>query len=144
MDRSAVIGIAALFLVQYGGDAPGLPVVEQAFHVGRGLLLALDEDGLVADFPLLPGNARHLLVHHFGADLHVAHGVETESLGVAFPDRDAVRHESAHGRLVVVVADDSARNARGTRGDTGLVDDQNVAATAAAGSPQGLAQMPGG
>jgi hypothetical protein len=43
-----------------------------------------------------------------------------------------VRHELAHRGLIVVVAYDAAGDARGSGGDAGLVQDQDVRAPAAA------------
>src|SRR4029077_3211538 len=122
------------------GDALGLPILQQALHIGHRVLLALDEDRLIADLLLLLGDAGHLLMHDLGADLHIAQGVIAEGLRIALPDGDAVGHEAAHGRLVVVVADDPAGDARGPGPDTGLVDDQYVLAAAAPGFAQRLAQ----
>ena len=54
-----------------------------------------------------------------------------------------MRHQLAHGWLVVVVAHDAAGDARGTRADGFLIDDEDVGARAAAKGFQLLRQMIG-
>jgi len=71
------------FFVQHRRDALGLPVVEQALHIGHRVLRTLDEDRFVADLPLLLRDRGDLRVHHFRADLHVADRVVAECLRVA-------------------------------------------------------------
>jgi hypothetical protein len=53
-------------------------------------------------------------------------------------------HQFAHGRLIVVVAHHAAGNARSTRGNRRLVDDENVLARSAAGFLQPQRQVIGG
>ena len=67
-----VVGVAAALLVQHRGDVLRLPVVEQAFHIFRRSVRALDERRLVADRLLLLVDRGDILAHAFGADLHVA------------------------------------------------------------------------
>ena len=144
VDRLGVVGVAAALLVQHRGDALGLPVVEQPLHVGHAVGLALDEHRFVADVLLLAGDRGDVLVHHLGADLHVADRVVAEGGRVALPYRDAVRHQAAHRRLEVVVADDAAGDARGTGGDRRLVEHQDVPAAAQPAPAQVLGEVPGG
>ena len=112
-----VVGIPALLLVQNGGDAFGLPVAEQALHVSVGGLCTLDEGGRIADGLLLLVDGGNALAHDLGADLHVADRVIVIGLGIALPDGDRMRHQLAHRRLEVVVADDAAGDARGAGRD---------------------------
>jgi hypothetical protein len=72
-------------------------------------------------------------MHDLRADLHVADRVIGIGLGIAFPDLDRMRHQLAHGRLKVVVADHPAGDAGRSGSDCGLVDHQHVTARAAAG-----------
>ena len=121
-----------------------LPVAKQPLHVAHAFGLALDEDRLVADRLLLLVDRADLRVHHFGADLHVADRVIAVGLGVALPDRHAVRHQLAHRRLVVVVAHDAARDAGRAGTDGGLVEHHDVGAAALPTRLQLLGQMVGG
>jgi hypothetical protein len=130
--------------VQDGGDALGLPIREQALHVTHAVLFALDEDRRVADLLLLLVDAGDVLVHHLGADLHVADRMIGEGFRIAFPDRDAVRHQAAHGGLEVVVAYHPAGDAGGAGRDPGLVDDQDVLAAALPALAQVLSKVPSG
>ena len=132
IDGSGIVGIAALLLVQDGGDALRAPVGQQALHVGHAVLPALDEIGLVADRLLLLVDAGHILAHRLVADLHVADRVVAERLRIGFPDLDAVRHQLAHGGLEIIVAHHAAGNAAGPRGDRGLVEHQDVGPAAPA------------
>ena len=78
---------------------------------------AFDEDRGIADRLLLLVDRADLLVHHLRADLHVADGMVAEGLHVALPDLDALRHQLAHRRLEVVVADHAAGDAGSAGGD---------------------------
>jgi hypothetical protein len=55
-----------------------------------------------------------------------------------------MRHQFAHGRLIVVVADHAAGDAGGTRRDRRLVDNEYVLARALAGFLELEGQMVGG
>ena len=112
-------------------------------HVARAVRLALDELGLVADRPLLRGDLGHVLVHALRADLHVAHGMVVVGLGIALPHLDAGRHQRAHRRLVVIVADHAAGDAGGAGGDRGFVHHRDIGAAAAARGLQRAGQMVG-
>ena len=112
-----------------------LPVRQHGLHVAVAVACTLDEHRAVADRLLLLVDGADLLVHAFGADLHVADRVVAQALGMLFPDVDAVRHQLAHRRLVVVVADHAAGDARGAGRDGGLVDDQDVGPAALALAP---------
>src|SRR6476659_2059484 len=142
--RLGIVGVAALFLVQNRGDAFRLPIVEQALHIFLTVNSTLDKRGLVADRLLLLIDRGDILMHTFGADLHVAHRMIGVGLGVALPDLDRLSHELAHGRLEVVVADDAAGDARGTGGDRGLIHNKDVLAGASAGLFQHLGEVEGG
>ncbi len=139
MHRGGIVRVAALLLMQHAGDAPGLPVVEQALHVFHRVLFALDEHRGIADGPLLLVDRGAALVHHLGRNLHVADGMVAVGPGVAFPHPDRVGHELPHGRLEIVVANDAAGDAGSAGCDRRLVQHQNVATGTAAGllQPQG-------
>ena len=136
LHRSDVVGVAALLLVQHGGDAARPPVAEQPPHVPQALGLAFDEGRGVADLALLPGDRGHVRVHHLRAELHVAHRVVAERLGVALPDLDAEGHQLTHGRLEVVVADHAAGDAGGAGADPGLVQHDDALPAPAAPRPE--------
>src|SRR5262245_13543299 len=144
IDRFGVVGVTALLLMQHGRDAFGLPIIEDRPHVFRAVGFALDEDRLVADLLLLLVDAGDVLMHHLGADLHVADRVIAEGLRIAFPDRHAMRHQAAHRRLEVVVAHHAASDTRRARADAALVHHQYVLAATLAGFPKVLRQVPGG
>nr|ABZ09842.1 hypothetical protein ALOHA_HF4000APKG8L7ctg1g17 [uncultured marine microorganism HF4000_APKG8L7] len=143
VDARRVVGVAALLLMQDGGDSPRLPVAEESLHVGVAVLGAFDEGGVVADRGLLRRDGGDVFVHGLGADLHVAHGMVAVSFGILLPDRDTIGHQLAHGGLEVIVADHTAGDARGAGGDRGLVDDQDVGAAAPAAFAQGPGQVIG-
>ena len=110
-------------------------------HVPARFGFALDEDRFVADRLLLLVDRADLRVHHLGADLHVADRVIAVRLGIALPDRDRVRHQLAHRRLVVVVADDATRDARRTGADACLVEHDDPRAVHADGRPPRLQSL---
>ena len=128
--RRHVVRVAAALFVQHRRDVLRLPVVEEPLHVAHRLGFALDEYRLVADRLLLLVDRADLRVHHLGADLHVADGVVAVGLGIALPDRYRMRHQLAHRRLVVVVADDAAGDAGRARADAGLVEHHDPGAVA--------------
>ena len=128
LDRGHVVRVTAALLVQYRRDVARLPVVEDALHVCERFTLALDERRFVADRFLLLVDRRDLRVHDIRADLHVADRMIAVGLGVALPDRHAMRHQLAHRRLIVVVADDAARDPGGARADVGLVEHDDARA----------------
>ena len=97
--------------MQYRRDALGLPVVKEAPHVLSGLFGALNENRLVTDILLLFGNGRDVLTHDLRADLHVTDRMVTVGFGITLPNLYAMRHELAHGRLVIVVAHNATGNA---------------------------------
>ena len=133
-----------LLLVQDGGDTGRLPVAEQAPHVRRTVGLALDEFGLVADRPLLLGDLGDIGMHALGADLHVAYGMVVIGLGIALPGLHAGRHQLAHRRLEVVVADDAAGDAGGAGRDVALVHNRDVGTVATALRLQPKREVVGG
>ena len=128
IERRLIEGEATLVLVEHAGDSLGAPVVEHRLHVGVALFSAFDERRWVADCLLLLVDRPHVFVHALVRDLHVADWVIGVGLRVALPHRHGVSHQLAHRRLVVVVPDHSARNARGSGTDTALVDDEDVRA----------------
>src|SRR5262249_60479653 len=67
-----------------------------------------------------------------------------ERVGVGLPHGHRVRHQLAHRRLEVVVADDPAGDPRGASADAALVEDEDVLAAAMAAGPQFPGQMPRG
>src|SRR5262249_4919868 len=83
-------------------------------------------------------------VHRLRGDLQVADGVVGERLRVRLPDADRVRHEFAHGRLEVVVADDAAGDAGRAGAHPPLVEDEDVLAATEAPAPQRAREMPRG
>jgi hypothetical protein len=130
--------------VQDRGDSGRLPVVEHAQHVRAAVPLTLDELRRVADRLLFGEDLRDVLVHLFGRDLHIADRVVSEGFGVGFPHGHRVRHELAHRRLEVVVADDTAGDAGGASTDAGLVEDEDVFPAAEATAAQFPREMPRG
>jgi hypothetical protein len=132
VEAAGIVGVAAAFLVQNGGDPLCPPVVEQSAHVVRRGLRTLDENRLVADLLLLLGDAGDVLAHALGAYLYIADGMVVVLLRVALPHRHAVGHELAHGRLEIVVAHDAAGDSRCPRADRSLVHHQHVLTAAAA------------
>ena len=114
-----------------------LPVREHRLHVAVAVAGTLDEHRRVADRLLLLVDRADLLVHAFGADLHVADRVVAQGLGMLLPDLDAVRHQLAHRRLIVVVADDTA-------GDAGAPAAMAVLSTTRMSAPLHRARAPSG
>src|SRR5215471_8688383 len=142
--RPDVVGVAAPLLVQDRGGAGRPPVAEHRQHVRAAVALPLDEHRGVADRLLLGVDLRDVLVHRLRGDLQVADGVVGERLRVRLPDADRVRHELAHGRLEVVVADDAAGDAGRAGAHAPLVDDEDVLAAAQATAAELACEMPGG
>ena len=103
--------------MQHRGDALGLPVREQRLHVVSAGIGTLDKKRVVVDSLLLLIDRAHVLAHRLAADLHIAHRVVAVGLSIAFPNPDRVRHQFAHSRLVVVVADNTAGDTGRTRAD---------------------------
>src|SRR5204862_4593687 len=125
-------------------DVARLPIAEQRFHVVERCTLAFDEPRLVADRLLLLVDRAYLNTHDLGADLHVPDRVIAVRRRIAFPHRHRMRHQLAHRGLVIIVADDAARNAGRPGADTGLVDDDDagpVRADRLAGGAQTLRQV---
>src|SRR5262249_53007690 len=87
---------------------------------------------------------RDVLVHRRRGDLQVADRVVGERLRVRLPHADRVRHELAHGRLEVVVADDAAGDAGRAGAHPPLVEDEDVLAAAEPTAPQLAREMPRG
>ena len=142
--RGHVVRVAAPLLVQDGSDALRLPVVEQARHVFLAVLGAFDEVGLIADRFLLLVDRADLLMHHLGADLHVADRMIAVRFRVALPNLDGMGHQFPHGWLKVVVADHAAGDAGCAAADGRLVDDEDVGTGAAAGCVQHLSEVESG
>src|SRR5262249_17890058 len=87
---------------------------------------------------------RDVLMHRLRGDLQVADGVVGERLRVRLPDADRVRHELAHRRLEVVVADDAAGDAGRAGAHPALVEDEDVLAATEATAPQLAREVPRG
>jgi len=66
-----------------------------------------------------------------------------QHVGMALPNRYAVRHQLAHRRLIVIVAHDAAGNTRCAGTDALFVDDENVCTRSLAKGFQVLGQMIG-
>src|SRR5215471_8054102 len=142
--RPDVVGVAAPLLVQDRGGAGRPPVAEHRQHVSAAVALPLDEHRGIADRLLLRVDLRDVLVHRLRGDLQVADRVVGERTGVRLPDTDRVRHELAHRRLEVVVADHAAGDAGRAGAHAALVEDEDVLASAEATAPQLAREMPGG
>src|SRR5450755_2447640 len=123
--------------MQDRGDTLRLPIAEQAAHVLERRGFTLDEYGLVTDRLLLLVDRADLRVHDLGADLHVSDRVIAVRLRVALPDRDRMRHQLAHRRLVIIVAHHAAGDARRAGADAGLVEDDDAVRTLADGHALG-------
>ncbi len=130
--------------MQHRGDASCLPVVEQKPHVAVGGGGPVDEFGLIADRALLLVDRGDVLAHAFGTELEVTDRMIAEGFGVALPHLDGVRHELAHGRLEIIVADDATGDARGAGADHALVHDDNVFAGPSSALLEKLGEMVGG
>ena len=99
---------------------------------------------MIADCLLLGGDLHYVLAHGFGADLHITGIVEVIGLRVALPKINAFRHQLAHGRLEVIIADHAAGDARRPGGNAALIDHQNIFAATPAARFQRRRQMIGG
>ena len=117
MQAGHVVCVTALFLVQDGSRALGLPVTKKLVHVFCAVIGAVDETRFVADCTLFFIDACNLLLHDCRANLHVTHRVVAVGFSIGIPHGHAVRHEFTHGRLVIIVTNNTASDAGGARAD---------------------------
>ena len=127
-----IVGVATGLLVEHGGDALGAPIGKQALHVAFAVSGAFNKNGFVANRLLLGMDGCHVLAHRLAADLHVAHRVIAVGLWVALPDIDRVRHQLAHGRLEVVVANHATGDTRCAGADARFLQNNDVPTGASA------------
>ena len=132
LHRKAVVGVATRLLVEHGGNTLGAPIGKQALHVAFAVSGTFNKNGFVANRLLLGMDGCHVLVHRLAADLHVAHRVITVGLSVALPNIHRVRHQLAHGRLKVVVANHATGDTRCAGADTRFLQNNDVPTGASA------------
>jgi hypothetical protein len=131
-------------LVQDVRDARCLPVAQQVAQIRTARSFALDERGRITDGLLLRMDLGDVGFHRRRCRLKVAHGMVGEGGRVRLPCVDRVRHQAAHGRLEVVVTNDTTRDAGSAGADCRLVEDDDIRTGAGRGGLQESGQVPRG